>query len=99
MNPTWHPRICKTHRNLGLCSIMFHPLNFSKPMKPIRFSLAALALVLTSLITYAQTAPALTAYYGVKDALVKTDAAHAKINAGTLADRLEQGRCDQTDSH
>jgi len=54
-------------------------------MKTIRLSLAALALTLLSVGTYAQsTAPALTAYYGVKDALVATDAATAKMQATAL---------------
>ncbi len=57
-------------------------------MKTIRFSLAALALTLLSVVSYAQTAPALTAYYGVKDALVKTDAAKAKICATALVAAL-----------
>lgn len=59
-------------------------------MKTIRFSLAALALTLLSAITYAQTAPALTAYYGVKDALVKTDAAKTKTNAMALVTALNK---------
>ena len=57
-------------------------------MKTIRFSLAALVLVLLSAVSYAQTAPALTAYYGVKDALVKTDAAKANTNAVALVTAL-----------
>jgi len=57
-------------------------------MKTIRFSLAALALALISVTTYAQTAPALTAYYGVKDALVRTDAAKAKMQATELVAAL-----------
>lgn len=58
-------------------------------MKTIRFSLATLALTLLSGITYAQTtAPALTAYYGVKDALVSTDAANAKMQATELVAAL-----------
>ncbi len=60
-------------------------------MKTIRFSLAALALTLLSVITYAQTtAPALTAYYGVKDALVNTDAAKAKTQATALVAALNK---------
>ncbi len=59
-------------------------------MKTIRFSLAALALTLFSAITSAQTAPALTAYYGVKDALVSTDAASAKTKAVALVTALNK---------
>ncbi|WP_018622757.1 DUF3347 domain-containing protein [Spirosoma luteum] len=58
-------------------------------MKTIRFTLALLAFTTLSAISYAQTlAPALTAYYGVKDALVATDAAKAKTEATTLASAL-----------
>jgi len=58
-------------------------------MKTIRFILAALGLSLYSLSVSAQTtAPALTAYYGVKDALVATDAAKAKTSATTLVAAL-----------
>lgn len=60
-------------------------------MKTIRFSLATLALTLLSVITHAQTtAPALTAYYGVKDALVSTDAAKAKTQATALVAALNK---------
>lgn len=51
--------------------------------------MASLSLSLFSLATFAQTtAPALTAYLGVKDALVATDAAKAKNEATTLASAL-----------
>ncbi len=59
-------------------------------MKTIRFSLAALALTLLSAVSYAQTAPALTAYYGVKDALVSTDAAKTKTTATALVTALNK---------
>lgn len=60
-------------------------------MKTIRFSLTALVLTLLSIITYAQTTtPALTAYYGVKDALVSTDAAKAKMQAKALVAALNK---------
>lgn len=58
-------------------------------MKTIRLSVAALGLFIGSLSASAQsTAPALTAYYGVKDALVATDAAKAKTSAVTLVAAL-----------
>lgn len=58
-------------------------------MKTIRFTLAALALSFSSAAGWAQnTAPALTAYYGVKDALVATDAAQAKAQATALTASL-----------
>lgn len=58
-------------------------------MKIIRFAVAALALSFGSAAVQAQnTAPALTAYYGVKDALVATDAAKAKTQATTLTAAL-----------
>lgn len=59
-------------------------------MKTIRFFLAALTLSATSLIASAQTTPALTAYYGVKDALVATDAAKAKTGATALVTALSK---------
>lgn len=60
-------------------------------MKTIRFSLAALAFTLLSVITHAQTtAPALTAYYGVKDALVATNATKAKTQATALVAALNK---------
>ena len=78
---------------------LFHLIQFYKPMKTIRFSIArfptarfavtALGLSLFSFAAFAQsTAPALTAYYRVKDALVATDAAKAKIQATTLSSAL-----------
>lgn len=64
-------------------------------MKTIRFSVAALGLFISSLAASAQTtAPALTAYYGVKDALVATDGAKAKTSATVLATAL--GKVDDT---
>jgi hypothetical protein len=60
-------------------------------MKIIRLSLAVLALTVSSVISYAQImAPTLTAYYGVKDALVATDAAKAKTQAATLTSALNK---------
>ncbi|WP_460935635.1 DUF3347 domain-containing protein [Spirosoma humi] len=60
-------------------------------MKTIRLTIAALSLSLVSLMVSAQTtAPALTAYYQVKDALVATDAAKAKIKAIALVAALEK---------
>lgn len=60
-------------------------------MKTIRFSLAVVALSFLSVISYAQsTAPALTAYYGVKDALVATDGAKAKTSATALVTALNK---------
>ena len=48
-------------------------------------TIAAVTLSLSSVIASAQTtAPALTAYYNVKDALVSTDAAKAKTSAAEL---------------
>lgn len=58
-------------------------------MKTIRFAVAALALSFGSAAVQAQnTAPALTAYYGVKDALVATNAAKAKVQATALTAAL-----------
>jgi hypothetical protein len=58
-------------------------------MKTIRFVLATLGLSLYTLAAWAQTtAPALNAYYSVKDALVATDAAKAKTSATTLVAAL-----------
>lgn len=58
-------------------------------MKTIRFAVAVLALSFCSAVVQAQnTAPALTAYYGVKDALVATDAAKAKVQATALTAAL-----------
>lgn len=63
-------------------------------MKTIRLTVAALGLSLFSLAASAQsgpaqtTAPALTAYYGVKDALVATDAVKAKTSATALVSAL-----------
>lgn len=58
-------------------------------MKTIRLSLAALALTFCSLGALAQnTAPTLTAYYDVKDALVATDAVRAKAGATKLVAAL-----------
>ena len=55
----------------------------------LRFALPALILSLSWVAASAQTtASALTAYYGVKDALVATDAAKAKIQATTLSSAL-----------
>ncbi|MEZ0542752.1 DUF3347 domain-containing protein [Fibrella arboris] len=60
-------------------------------MKTIRFTVAALGLFLSSLAASAQTtAPVLTAYYTVKDALVATDAAKAKTGATALVAALEK---------
>ncbi len=63
-------------------------------MKPIRFLLAIPVICFFSLASLAQpspanaTAPALRAYYGVKDALVADDAAKAKSKAGELVKAL-----------
>lgn len=55
----------------------------------LRFAVATLGLSLFSLAVSAQSAaPVLTAYYGVKDALVATDAAKAKTQAMTLSSAL-----------
>lgn len=60
-------------------------------MKTIRLSIAVLSLSLISLVASAQTtAPALTAYYQVKDALVATDAAKAKTGAAALVAALDK---------
>lgn len=54
-----------------------------------RFVVAVLGLSLFSLTVSAQSATsALTAYYGVKDALVATDVAKAKAQAVTLSSAL-----------
>jgi hypothetical protein len=58
-------------------------------MKTIRLTIAAVTLSLSSFIASAQTtAPALTAYYNVKDALVATDAAKAQSSAAELVASL-----------
>jgi hypothetical protein len=63
-------------------------------MKPIRFLLAIPVICFFSLASLAQSSPAiatasaLRAYYGVKDALVATDAAKATIQATTLSAAL-----------
>ncbi|MCX6218134.1 DUF3347 domain-containing protein [Spirosoma sp.] len=58
-------------------------------MKTIRFTFAAVGLLLFSLAASAQTtAPALSAYYSVKDALVATDAPKAKSGATALVTAL-----------
>jgi len=63
-------------------------------MKTFRFLLAIPVICFFSLATLAQpgpakaTAPALRAYYGVKDALVADDAAKAKRKAGELVKAL-----------
>ena len=61
---------------------------FYKLMKTIRLTLAVLGLSLFSLAASAQSAPSLTAYYGVKDALVATDAANTKTAATVLVSAL-----------
>ena len=59
-------------------------------MKAIRLSVFALGLLIGSVSASAQsTAPALTAYLGVKDALVATDGDKAKAQAITLATALK----------
>lgn len=55
-----------------------------------RFTIAALSLCLFSLAASAQAPTALSAYYGVKDALVATDAARAKTQATTLRSALDK---------
>lgn len=58
-------------------------------MKGIRCFFFSTTLLASSLMATAQTTgPALTAYYGVKDALVSTDGAKAKIGASTLVTAL-----------
>ncbi len=58
-------------------------------MKPIRLTGLALLLSISSFVAFSQTTtPALTAYYGVKDALVATDAANAKSGAAALLTAL-----------
>ncbi|KAB7726463.1 DUF3347 domain-containing protein [Rudanella paleaurantiibacter] len=58
-------------------------------MKTARFLLAAMTALTVSLTAAAQnTTPALTAYYGVKDALVATNGAKAKTGASTLVAAL-----------
>ena len=60
-------------------------------MKPIRVFAAALSVLFFTLTASAQTtAPALTAYYSVKDALVATDAAKAKTSATALVSALSK---------
>ena len=58
-------------------------------MKTICLTIASLGLSLFSLTAFAQsTAPALTAYLGVKDALVATNGVKAKDQATTLSSAL-----------
>jgi hypothetical protein len=55
-----------------------------------RLAVASLGLSLFSLAASAQSETALTAYYGVKDALVATDAAAAKTSAVALSSALSK---------
>lgn len=64
-------------------------------MKTIRLAVTAIALSLFSVAASAQTVSALTAYYGVKDALVATDAAKAKTQAVALVSALSKVNTDQ----
>ncbi len=58
-------------------------------MKTVSIAVAFLAFLLTTLAASAQTTTtALTAYYSLKDALVATDAAKAKLNAAALSTAL-----------
>jgi hypothetical protein len=57
-------------------------------MKTICLAVTVLTFCLFSLAVSAQTATVLTAYYGVKDALVATDAAKAKNQATVLVAAL-----------
>lgn len=70
-------------------------------MKTIRLAIAVLSLSLNALVASAQTtAPALTAYYQVKDALVATDAAKAKTSAAALVaalDKVDAAKLTATD--
>ncbi len=70
-------------------------------MKPIRLTGLALLLSISSFAAFSQTTtPALTAYYGVKDALVATDAAKAKSGAAallTVLNDLDAGSLSATD--
>lgn len=60
-------------------------------MKINRLFLATLALFSFSFVASAQsTAPALRAYYDVKNALVATDGAKAKVQAATLVNTLSK---------
>ncbi len=67
----------------------FSPLFVNNLMTINRSFLATLALFLFSVAALGQsTAPALKAYYGLKNALVATDGAKAKAQALTLANTL-----------
>ena len=57
-------------------------------MKLVRLTAATLSLSLFTLAVSAQSIPALTAYYGLKDALVASDAGKAKTQATTLSSAL-----------
>lgn len=57
-------------------------------MKLVRLAAATLSLSLFSLAVSAQSTPTLTAYYGLKDALVASDAGKAKTQAATLSSAL-----------
>ena len=64
-------------------------------MKINRSFLTALGFFLFSFAAFSQsTTPALTAYYGVKNALVATDGTKAKAQAATLVNTL--GKVDAT---
>ncbi len=64
-------------------------------MKLICLAVTVLTFCLFSLAVSAQTAPALMAYYGVKDALVATDAAKAKTQATVLVAALNDITVDK----
>ncbi len=64
-------------------------------MKTIRLTIAALFFSLFTLTVSAQSGPALTAYYGVKDALVATDAAKAKTQATALVSALNEVKANK----
>ena len=70
-------------------------------MKTIQLTIAALGLSLLSLAASGQTtAPALIAYYTVKDALIATDAAKAKTGATALIaalNKVESTKLSATD--
>lgn len=77
-------------------------------MKSIQLTIATLSLSLLSLAASAQrgpaqtNAPALTAYYKVKDALVATDAAKAKTGATALVaalGKVQTARLSATDKN
>ncbi|HEY0108796.1 MAG TPA: DUF3347 domain-containing protein [Fibrella sp.] len=57
-------------------------------MKLVRLTAATLSLSLFTLAVSAQSMTALTAYYGLKDALVASDAGKAKTQATTLSSAL-----------